>query len=38
MVEDELNEGSSKLTVKFDLPRGSFATIVTRRLVLREDD
>ncbi|MCA8936518.1 MAG: tRNA pseudouridine(13) synthase TruD [Planctomycetes bacterium] len=38
LVEDELNEGSSKLTVKFDLPRGSFATIVTRRLVLREDD
>lgn len=31
---DELNEGASKVTVKFVLGRGSFATIVTRRLVL----
>ncbi|MCA8912533.1 MAG: tRNA pseudouridine(13) synthase TruD [Planctomycetes bacterium] len=32
---DDLNETRSKLTVKFELPRGCFATIVTRRLVLR---
>lgn len=31
---DDLNEGASKVTVKFVLGRGSFATIVTRRLVL----
>ncbi len=31
---DDLNEGRAKVTVCFDLPRGSFATIVTRRLVL----
>lgn len=34
---DELNAGRSKLRVSFELPRGCFATIVTRRLVLEED-
>jgi tRNA pseudouridine13 synthase len=31
---DDLNEGRSKVVVKFQLSRGSFATIITRRLVL----
>lgn len=31
---DDLNEGRSKAVVKFQLGRGSFATIITRRLVL----
>jgi tRNA pseudouridine13 synthase len=31
---DELNEGYSKLGLRFQLGRGSFATIITRRLVL----
>ncbi|MBK8205726.1 MAG: tRNA pseudouridine(13) synthase TruD [Planctomycetes bacterium] len=31
---DELNEGRAKVQVSFELPRGSFATIITRRLVL----
>lgn len=30
---DDLNEGQSKVAVSFTLPRGSFATIVARRLV-----
>ena len=33
---DELNEGSYKVVTKFQLGRGSFATIVTRRLVLED--
>lgn len=32
---DDLNEGRHKVRVCFELPRGSFATIITRRLVLR---
>ncbi|MBX3473546.1 MAG: tRNA pseudouridine(13) synthase TruD [Planctomycetes bacterium] len=32
---DDLNEGSSKVETTFTLPRGSFATIVARRLVIR---
>lgn len=31
---DELNKGAFKVVATFTLPRGSFATIVTRRLVL----
>lgn len=31
---DELNDGTHKIHASFTLPRGSFATIVTRRLVL----
>jgi tRNA pseudouridine13 synthase len=31
---DELNESTSKVSLKFQLGRGSFATIITRRLVL----
>ncbi|MBZ0136546.1 MAG: tRNA pseudouridine(13) synthase TruD [Planctomycetes bacterium] len=34
VTPDDLNEGTSKIVVKFQLGRGSFATIVTRRLVL----
>ncbi|MBX3459602.1 MAG: tRNA pseudouridine(13) synthase TruD [Planctomycetes bacterium] len=33
---DDLNEGRHKVRLAFELPRGSFATIITRRLVLRE--
>jgi tRNA pseudouridine13 synthase len=32
---DDMNEGASKLSVKFTLGRGEFATIITRRLVLK---
>jgi len=31
---DELNPGTARVCVTFVLPRGSFATIVTRRLGL----
>lgn len=35
-VNDELNAGRLKLTVKFGLPKGAFATIVMKRLGLRD--
>jgi tRNA pseudouridine13 synthase len=31
-AEDELYPGSTKLTVRFDLPRGAYATILVKRL------
>jgi tRNA pseudouridine13 synthase len=31
---DELYPGRHKLTLKFDLPRGSYATMVIKRLTL----
>jgi tRNA pseudouridine13 synthase len=33
---DDLNPGRQKADARFELPRGSFATIVTRRLVLED--
>jgi tRNA pseudouridine13 synthase len=35
--DDDLNPGRFRQTAEFTLPRGSFATIVTRRLVVRWD-
>ena len=29
---DELNRGRAKLTLKFDLPRGSYATMLVKRV------
>ncbi|MCB9894326.1 MAG: tRNA pseudouridine(13) synthase TruD [Planctomycetes bacterium] len=34
-VDDELNEGAKAVTLRFDLGRGMFGTMVTRRLGLR---
>jgi tRNA pseudouridine13 synthase len=36
--DDDLNPGRLKLTVKFGLPKGAFATIVMKRLGLRGAD
>jgi tRNA pseudouridine13 synthase len=31
---DELNQGRMKLTLRFDLPRGSYATMLVKRVSL----
>jgi tRNA pseudouridine13 synthase len=35
-ADDELNAGREKLTLGFDLPRGSYATLVIKRITARE--
>jgi tRNA pseudouridine13 synthase len=34
--DDELNKGRRKLTLRFDLPRGSYATMLVKRVTLGE--
>ena len=36
-ADDDLNRGKRKLTLRFDLPRGSYATIVVKRLTGEQD-
>ena len=34
---DELNDGAEKLRIRFELPRGSYATMVVKRLFVSTD-
>lgn len=37
-ANDEVNRGKRKLTLEFDLPRGSYATLIVKRVTMQKGD